>query len=286
MNDRIALLLPSRRRAASLRCAIDSIGATAIRPEDVVVVIGVDDDDEETLALAADYRPRVPVIWSHGPRELTLGRLWNRLAAASHDCDVLAMFTDDYVMETPGWDDNFRRATAIMPGGYGTAWPIDTVLHNPDFCTAPVITRRMMDRMGFFVPPWFPFWFHDTWLEEMGAFVACRLPLTSRIVPPDGRGVTQSMRDLVFWATVFEATRRLRLELAQQLIDELYATSPQLKVSLKFSMHCVAMYYEQRNAPNLMPRQAPSIEPPPSERYLAARRDAEALLQSLSGAPA
>jgi hypothetical protein len=289
MNGRVALLLPSRRRPGNLRRAVDSIGATATRPGDVVVVIGVDDDDDETLELMAHYRPRVRVIWSRGPRELTLGRLWNRLGRADHDCDVLAMFCDDYVMDTPGWDEIYRRAATLMPAGYGTAWPFDAI-HPPNFCTAPVITRRMMDRMGFFVPPWFPFWFYDTWLEEMGAFVACRLPLSARIVAPDGRGPTQNMRDLVFWASLFEATRPMRMNLALRLIEEMYAGHPGLQVSLQFTMQGTAMYYAKRNALHVDPQRAAMREQraqapaEPGERYLAARREAEALLRSLEGA--
>jgi hypothetical protein len=292
MNRRIALLLPSRRRPQSLRRAIDSIGATAARPADVVAVVGVDDDDDETLELAECFRPPVPVLWSRGPREITLGRLWNRLAAADHGCDVLAMSCDDYAMETPGWDDNYRQAAAIMPSGYGTAWPTDALVGDPDYCTAPVITRRMMDRMGFFVPPWFPFWFHDTWLEEMGAYVACRLPLASRIVAPDGRGDTQNMRDVAFWAQLFDATRGMRVRLATEMIDEMYAGYQQLQVSLKFSMRGLAMFYARRNAALVDPGFAAAQEAgqvargEPGERYVAARREAEALLASILDAPA
>ncbi|CAG0972074.1 hypothetical protein BURK1_01278 [Burkholderiales bacterium] len=286
MNRRIALLLPTRGRPASLRRIVDSIAATAAKPDELVIVVGVDDDDDATLDLSARFRPDVPVLWSVGPRELTLGRLWNRLAAADHGCDVLAMVSDDYVMETPGWDDQYRGAAAGMPMGYGTAWPHDT-LHVPGFCTAPVITRRMMERMGFFVPPWFPYWFHDTWLEEMGAFVACRLPLAARIVAPDGRGATLNMRDLAFWAAFFESTRRLRMSLAERMIDEMYAERRPLQASLKFSMHGVAMFYARRNAPLADTRRAAMLErrhgapDDPGPRYLEARREAEALLASL-----
>ncbi len=286
MNRRVALLLPTRGRAPSLRRAIDSVANTAAAPDDVTVVVGIDEDDDATRELASHYRPRVPVLWSPGTRELTLGRLWNRLAALPHDCDVLAMMTDDYVMQTPGWDAQYRQAAAQMPEGYGTAWPADP-LHAPDFCTLPVITRRMMERMGFFVPPWFPFWFHDTWLEEMGAFVGCRLPLQARVGAPGGRGATQSMRDLAFWGTVFEATRRMRMRLASALIDEMYAGKPHLQVSLKFSMQGVAMFYARRNAPLVDAQRAAAIEArhrpagEPGARYLAARAEAEALLASL-----
>ena len=289
MNGRIALLLPTRGRPASLRRTIDSIGATASRRDEVVVVVGVDDDDEATLELATRYRPDIPILWSAGPQERTLGHLWNRLAAAEHGCDVLAMQTDDNVMETPGWDEHYRGAASDMPLGFGTAWPHD-VLHGPDFCTAPVITRRMMERMGFFVPPWFPYWFHDTWLEEMGAFVACRLPLSVRLGSPDGRGSTQNMRDFAFWSAFFDATRVLRMRLALQLIDEMYAGQRALRLSLRFGMRAVAMFYAGRNRQIVTMERAAaasretSAQAAPTPRYLAARRDAEALLASLPSA--
>ena len=290
MNSRIALLLPSRGRPASLRRAIESISATAAKPEQIVVVVGVDEDDRATIRLASVYEPGVPVLWSIGAREKTLGRLWNRLADVEHGCDVLAMLVDDYVMATSGWDEEYRHAVARMPKGYGTAWPVDD-LHVPDFCTAPVITRRMMQRMGFFVPPWFPFWFYDTWLEEMGAFVACRLTLAARIAAPDGRGSTLNMRDLAYWARLFEATRPMRMELASSILAEVYDDQPELKVSLNFAMQGVAMYYARRNAPLLDAAQAAALEGrlgargEPDARYLATRADAEALITALQVGP-
>jgi hypothetical protein len=99
------------------------------------------------------------------------------------------------------------------------------------------------------------------------------------------------MRDLAFWASFFEATRPLRMNLAAQIIDEVYAGRLNLQVSLRFSMQCVAMYYAQRNACNVDPRQAAALERQqqapgePGERYLVARREAEAMLQSLKAAP-
>ena len=297
MNDRIALLLPSRGRPDKLRRAVESVSATAARPGDVVVVIGVDDDDEQTLNLVRTYRPNVAVIWSVGPRELTLGRLNNRLATLDHGCDILSVFADDNVMATQDWDNHFRFACSLMPKGYGTAWAIDGVYHHTDRCTAPIITRSMMNRLGFFLPPWFPFWFGDIWLEEMGTYVACRLPIAARVDLPDGRGATQNIRDLAFWGTFFQETRRLRLALANQMIDEMYEGKPQLQISLKFNLQALEMYYAQRAAPladpaaaaqaerfqlqAAMAENAPVEKGEPSQRYLGARREAEAFLATL-----
>jgi len=290
MNDRIALLLPSRGRPSRLELALDSIGATAARPDDVVVVVGVDNDDAATIALSARFRSPVALSWSVGPREMTLGRLWNRLATAEHGCDLLAMFTDDYVMATPGWDDRYREAAARMPMGYGVAWPHDP-LHGADVCSLPVITRSLMARMGFFVPPWFPYWFHDVWIEEMGAFVGCRLPLAARVAAPDGRGTTQNMRDLAFWAKLFDAMRPARMALAGRLLDEMYADRQALRDRLKNDMSETARLYRMRNRKLASPLRSAIIErlrgarrDPPGPRYVAARREAQALLASLESA--
>jgi hypothetical protein len=301
MNDRVALLLPSRGRPEKLRRAVDSVAATAARRDDVVVVIGVDDDDGQTLELSQSYKPNVPVLWSSGPRELTLGRLNNRLAATEHGCDILSVFADDNVMATQDWDNHFRYACSLMPKGYGTAWATDGVHHSTDVCTAPLITRSMMNRMGFFLPPWFPFWFGDVWLEEMGAFVGCRLPLAARVELPDGRGPTLNLRDVAFWGGFFQATRRVRLELAGPLIDEMYEGNPGLQISLKLNLAALEMYYARRalilsdpasaaHAEKMQLEAALAENPhyqvgPPSERYLAAKREAEAFLQSLGVAP-
>jgi hypothetical protein len=170
--------------------------------------------------------------------------------------------------------------------GYGTAWPHDR-LHGREFCTAPVITRRMRDRIGFFAPPWFPFWFHDTWLEEMGAFVGWRRPLAARIVAPEGRGATQNLRDLAFWAALFDATRPARTSLALRMIEEMHAERPALQATLKLGMDGVARFYERRNRRLASPVRAKVIEwgrgarGAPGPRYLAARREAEAMFASL-----
>lgn len=271
-----------------LHRSLDSIGATVARRDGIVVVVGVDDDDARTLELSHAYKPNFPVIWSRTPRENTLMRVFNRLGEADHGCDILAAFADDFTMVTKDWDNIYRYAVTLMPKGFGTAWAVDHMHHGPNVCTAPVITRGMMERMGFFMPPWFPFWFSDLWLEEMGAFVGCRLPLAANVELPDGRGQTTGMRDVAFWGDFFQKTRKVRTELASRLIDEMYAGNPGLQISLKFNLQALGLFYFQRNERLFNPAAAAHTEEtqgaeinPPSERYLAAKADAEAFLGSL-----
>lgn len=288
MNNKIAVLLPSRHRTDMLRRSLDSIGATVGDPANVVVVVGVDDDDGPTIELSQSYRGNVPIVWSKTPRENTLMRVFNRLAETDHGCDILSAFADDFTMTTKNWDGIFRYAVSLMPKGYGTAWAVDPVHHGSTVCTAPVITRAFMEKMGFFMPPWFPFWFSDVWLEEMGAFIGCRMPLAAQVALPDGRGQTTGMREVAFWGKFFQDTRKVRVALADKLIDEMYAGNPGLQISLKFNLQALSLYYAQRAAALADPGAAAHTErvqnaetSPPSERYLSAKSDAEAFLESL-----
>jgi hypothetical protein len=285
MNDRIALLMPTRNRPASLVRALKSIRDLAEDPDRVVVVVGVDEDDKGTRAADWPAMGRVEVRCIAGPRMLTLGHLWNKLAQNATGCDILAMSVDDYVMATPGWDTAYRQAVALMPGGLGVAWPQDPL--HPDKCIHPVITRALMERMGFFVPPWFPFWFQDTWLEEVGVFSACGLRMTARVEAPDGRGVTQGMRDLPFWTHFFEVLRPIRRQLAATFLRELYADQPGLLSSLLLNLQILPQYYSLRIRKFYDPAfeallRGAEANSAPGARYLEARARAEQYLTSLS----
>jgi hypothetical protein len=286
MNDRIALLMPTRNRPERMIRALKSIRDLATAPAKVVVVVGVDCDDSTTQSAALPAMGGVEVRRIVGPRLLTLGHLWNKLADNATGCDILAMSVDDYVMATPGWDAVYRQAAALMPCGFGVAWPRDPI-HHPYICTHPVTTRAMMERMGFFVPPWFPFWFLDTWLEEVGVFSACGLRMNVQLGAPDGRGDTQGMRDLAFWTHFFEALRPARQRLAEAILHETYADQPGLLASLMLNVGLLPAYYTQRIRALYDPAYEAHVRGTtgnsvPSARYLEAKAQAEQYLTSLS----
>jgi hypothetical protein len=285
MNDRIALLIPTRKRPDRLARALRSIEALASRPQQVVAVVGVDDDDQETLDAPWPALRAVEVRRIIGPRMLTLGHLWNKLARNAEDCDILALSTDDVVMASQGWDAEYRAATACMPKGYGVAFPRDPV--HPGMCTFPIVTRALVQKLGFFVPPWFPFWFHDTWLDEVGILMACRLPLAARIECPEGKGLTLGMRDIPFWAHFMESLRFLRVKAADEILGELYADNPALLISLRQNLRILPAYLSARMTGLHDPVRtahlhATQADGEPDPRYLEARNQAEALLTSLS----
>ena len=70
--------------------------------------------------------------------------------------------------------------------------------------------------------PWFPFWFTDTWLNEIGDMAGMKAPLGISVAQPDGRGLTHGLGDIGKWARLFDFQRKTRKAVAFNLIVDTY----------------------------------------------------------------
>ena len=117
-----------------------------------------------------------------------------------------------------------------MPEGYGVMYFRDPL--HPLSPTYPLVTAAMIEELGFFFEPYTPYWFSDTWLDEIASMIACSLPLRPAVENPHGKGKTRHMRELPFWADWFNATRPRRIATAQRLIPRMYPTQRALALTL------------------------------------------------------
>lgn len=155
--DRICLLLPTRGRRAAFDAMIDSAMNTAHGPVEVVAY--VDDDDS---SYDGYDRPGVQII--RGPR-IVLSEMWNACYAAS-DADVVGLLGDDVRFRTSGWDmavlDGFPEdGIAFVHGDDGS------VQDQRCFGTHGFVSRRWVNAVGYFAPPYFSCDYNDTWLNEV-----------------------------------------------------------------------------------------------------------------------
>jgi len=214
MNDAtllISVLIPARGRPLELARCIRSLRDAAAGDPAIEILVAIDDDDEAFhRSPFTDARVRAAI----GPRPATLGVKLNNLAAAARG-EILWFIADDYVMDTPGWPARFRAAVATLPGGIGILYPQDA-LHD-DHASFPLITRRIYAGLNYFAPPWFPYWFVDTWWDEIGILLGLRRAIDVRVSAPEGRGRSHGVFDVAFWAQLFEDTRSLRVRDARVL---------------------------------------------------------------------
>jgi hypothetical protein len=195
---------------------INSLLDTSAGDQRIEILVSIDDDDPAwkngtNVDLPAT---NARVAYTVGPRPKTLGEKLNILAARATG-EILTFLANDYVMLTHGWPGIMREAVARLPGGIGVPFPEDSL--HPDHASFPIITRRMYEAGGMFAPPWFPYWYVDTWWDEVGIMLGVRPEIAVEVSAPEGRGKPQGLRDVTFWATFFDKMRPFRARDARGL---------------------------------------------------------------------
>jgi len=165
----IALLVPSRKRAANVKRLVDSINSTIELKEHVTVYFYIDDDDFDTLRMVKSLQKRgaCNIKYLVGPR-IIMSEMVNKLYPMTTEF-ILFFGADDIVFRTEGWDTILIEAVKKVSDGVGLFYGNDlvTTQHAPDFATHPILTRQWVDVVGYLSPPYFSCDYADTWLNDI-----------------------------------------------------------------------------------------------------------------------
>jgi len=209
----ITCLIPTRGRPEMLRVSTDSLLRRASHPEALAIYVYRDADDPSA---PPNLDPRCRVFT--GPRNSGLGAAYNALFREAKRDGFYLGLVDDFEMASDGWDDAVRQAMSAYPDGMLLGYLTDRdPCHASGQVCYPVVTRRWIETLGYFISDIFPFWFADTWLDEIALMLGRKVAVAVDWRPQGNRCKTTRMRDLAFWAWVFEATRRERIQDAQML---------------------------------------------------------------------
>ena len=272
----VALCIASRGRPKELERTLRRVHDNIHGPATLGVIVALDDDDPSL----AEYSVRQCAITRYlvGPREDTLGAKYNRCTRASN-ADLYVLGADEMPFISPGWDVELERRAEAFSDGIGMV----TVQHPYDnpLPASIAITRKLVARMGHFMPPFFPFWWHDTWSDEIGRMIGRYVPSEARVEHHNLQGPSRGLRDVPFWATFFDATRILRVRMAQGIIAEL-AEPYARKLELVNAIPALCDQFRTRNAKLRDPQFASQFEgfdAPADERYHRVRDAALAMMQ-------
>lgn len=277
---RVAVCLPTRGRPQLVKQAVEHlIWRSTI--ESTKVIVAADADDETMQGTIPAHQK---LLYSSQEREDTLGAKWNRCAGLV-DADLYVIWADDITITTQGWDERLAEKAALFNGGVGFIFfgNIPGTLQ-----TGIAITKRYIDYAGFFCPPYFPYWWCDTWADEMARF-------TGRMVHADVSaqllqgiaGNSRGLRDVLFWGNFFQKTRIIRKRVADAIIRE--GDEPEWrKVQIKQCWGDLERRLDLRDSPNRDPATAERFEQqlgfdaPDDERYRRAKASAVKMLAEMS----
>jgi glycosyltransferase involved in cell wall biosynthesis len=244
----------------------------------VEIIVGLDDDDKTSLdAYAALHEICRPII---SERHRTLGQLCNALAEKATG-QYLFFLGDDYVLKQEDWPQRILDAAKKLPNDIGVLYP--RCAYHPRFANLPIISRKHYEALGYFMSPTFPFWFIDTGHDEIGELLDAKIEVDLDTVLPDGKGNTHGLRDIEFWARVFEATRIRRVTEAAKLAEIAYPEEAALKACLgAFEAKCrwLAEKVIHLRSPAFVKQWESRSDDPPSPRYLEAKAEAQKILNA------
>lgn len=277
MKPNISILVPTRSRPEKMLRLVQNVAGY----RNIEVVIGVDEDDPTPFT--AEMIPEganAKIVLR--PRHETLGAVFNTLASNSRGQWLMAM-GDDYVIDTPDWPQIVLNCGKQLPRNAGVMYCRDPL--HPGFPTIFCISRDQYAKLGYFVPPFFPYWFIDTWWDELAELTGIKMEMHIDVSCPDGRGKTQGLRDFPLWLQVFNVTRPMRVKDAIAILDMCGEKNyiDQVMQSLPQRQQVCANRVAHLGSPQFLAEVGSRAEGEPSERYLAAKKRGEELIEKMKG---
>lgn len=209
---KLTIIIPTRGRPAILAETITTLIANMTEP-DTQILVCVDRDDETTQHYPLPQGHRV--FYSVQDREDTRGLKYDR-ALTEAPADVYLVAVDHTGIHTKGFDRIILEAAALFPDGIGV---VCTPMANASFPFLQAVTAKWVEITGNIQPPQFPYWFIDHWTDDVARMTG-RYAMVDIAVESNRRpGNTIGMRDLIFWASYFDALQPVRRDQANRLID-------------------------------------------------------------------
>jgi hypothetical protein len=217
----ISILCGTRGRPEMLAKSFESLRANTVQKDKTHLWIYVDDDDQimrQAIEAKTIPDPGLPIHWHIAPRTAGLGQIHQALWNASGRASEVYMFASDKSdFATPGWDEVIRSKAAEHPDGVMLAFAHDP--NTADQGTYPILGWNWVRTLGYFFPGYFPFWFDDLWMDQIGRMAGRFVKLPIVIAPVGGaRGRTQRMRNVPFWTRFFQLMLPERKDAARKLI--------------------------------------------------------------------
>lgn len=211
-NHKIIVAIPSYKNPAGLISSVKNMHEFAANPDNLLFRLGLDFDDNESHE-SVKWLGFANIEIVDFAKDTAHSDFLNLLCPPD-SADFYALHCDDGMCITQKWDEEF-----VKSGEHVVFWD---VVNHPGAAIACGVSNAWIKACGYTMPPYFPFWFGDTWLDELRTFVTGKdSGINHRIMFYFLPGKTTGMKDLDYWWGFFNTTRKLRIEKAWQIFMKL-----------------------------------------------------------------
>jgi GDP-L-fucose synthase len=176
VTEKITLVLPTRGRPKLMDRMWSSVKKTAVVGDQIEVAFYIDDDDQPSIDKIKQLQEDdVRVKYMIGPR-VSISEAWNNCYFKCATGSIIMLCGDDFIMRTKGWDAMVRAEFAKYIDRIVLVYGRDGYA-NESLATHPIIHKRWIETVGYFVPPYFHSDYVDTWLDDMAQRIGRRVYL-------------------------------------------------------------------------------------------------------------
>lgn len=275
---RLTVCIATRGHPIDLLRVIEETDKRVAQPDQTTISIAFDGDDD---AIPTKPQTRCNLVWDIAPREDSLGAKYNR-CARNAPADFYVLGADDNIFITEAWDDVVRNCAALFSEKFGFVYfgRLDGTLP-----TQMAIPHKLIDAQGYLFPEHWPFWFHDTWVDEIAHSCGRILWCDVKVEEIGGRGKSRGVREVPFWTNLFLAMKQERETIAEVLSQTFNQSwfHTQLLQRRDILRQFFAMRMERMRNPAtaIHFERRMSYDAAPDERYSRIKANAEAVLASL-----
>lgn len=170
----ISILIPTKNRVHNIERVLQSLNETTskqrIDEKLLEVVFYVDNNDENTLRYLVEkhFQSPISILWVIGENVL-FSDMWNK---AYERCsgDIVMLCGDDVEFKTKDWDILVEQQFEAIPDKIGYITVRDGY-QNGALGVHGFVHRKWVETIGFFTPPYFAYWYADTWLDEVSKMI-------------------------------------------------------------------------------------------------------------------
>jgi GT2 family glycosyltransferase/glycosyltransferase involved in cell wall biosynthesis len=138
-----SFVTPTRGRQKIIQRLFQSILENTAQPDRIEIMLGIDDDDEESLEI---NHPVLNIRHVVVPKSDRLGRVVQACFEASKG-RYICECTDDVVIRTPDWDQIVLSAFSMFPDDIALIH-VNDLLFRDTLCTFPILSRRACEVIG------------------------------------------------------------------------------------------------------------------------------------------
>jgi hypothetical protein len=223
---KLTMALASRGRPDLLLRTVRRTAENMVLP-DTTFLVCLDEDDKRSLSSRVndvdlvDYLKTIDsrIRVSIKPREDSRGEKYDR-ALTEAPADIYLPTCDYSALVTPGFDKLIVDAAQTFPDGIGI---VNTQMANLSFPHYQAMTAKLVAKLGYIYPHHFPFWFIDHWMDDIGRMIdrVAYADVECKPEPIGGTHKTIGMRDLEFWANLYDVGQVERNREARSLMQDM-----------------------------------------------------------------